>query len=248
MRTSALTTVLAFAKNRRKAQPLATTKKDKNNSTKMKRFYELPKFAQWIIAIILIVVGFGAIMPLLTLTYGLLFLPILAPFLNFISVPLFRLIGYYKYLNPYVLSTVQTDKQYDLHNIFTFDYLVNFTWANRGKFVQKTLLYHYFKALITIIERIEKNELSPEVKIVGHSYFFNNRTAEKLGFKISKASTFWILNSVLQFIELTYLYSFSQGKWTLPRFWKVQRVEITGKELVEKKEILEELVRRTKPK
>jgi hypothetical protein len=214
----------------------------------MSKFYDLPKIVQWTIAVVLFVVGFKILMPLLSMPYGLLLLPILAPFFNFITVPLFRLIGLYKYLNPYVLSTVQSNKKYDLHNVFTFDYLVNFTWGNRGKFAQKTLLCYYFKALITIIDRIENNELSPEVKIVGHSYFFNNRTAEKLGFKISKASTFWILNSVLQFIELTYLYSFSQGKWTLPRFWKVQRAEIAGKELVKKKEILGELVRRTMPK
>ena len=214
----------------------------------MKRFYELPKFAQWIIAIILIVVGFGAIMPLLTMSYGLLLIPILAPFLNFVSVPIFRLIGYYKYLNPYVLSTVQTDKLYDLHNIFTFDYIVNFKWSNRGKYVQRTLLNHYFKALITIIERIENKQLSPEVKIVGHSYFFNSRTAKKLGFKVSKASIFWTLNSVLQFIELTYLYSFSKGKWEMPKFWKVKRAEITGSELLNKKEILKELVRKTNPR
>ncbi|MEM7105199.1 MAG: hypothetical protein AAF502_18825, partial [Bacteroidota bacterium] len=171
----------------------------------MKGYYSLPKLAQWIIAILLIVVGFGAIMPLILKPYGLLLLPLLAPVFNLVSVPFFRLIGYYKYLNPYVLSTVQTDKQYDLHNIFTFDYLVNFKWSDRGKPAKRILLGHYFKALLTIIERIEKQQLSPHVKIVGHSYFFNNRTAKKLGFTISKASFFWIFNSIVQFIELSYL-------------------------------------------
>ena len=186
----------------------------------MKSFYELPKFVQWVIATILIVVGIGAIIPFLAKSYTFLLVPIIAPILNFVSVPFFRLIGYYKYLNPYVLSTVQTDKHYDLHNIFTFDYFVNFKWSDRGVTVQKTLLNSYFKALITIIERIETKQLSPEVKIVGHSYFFNNRTAEKLGFKVSKASLFWTLNSIFQFIELTYLYSFSKGKIEYQNFGK----------------------------
>lgn len=214
----------------------------------MKRFYELPKFVQWIIAILLIVVGFGSFMPLIGKPYFLLLLPFIAPLLNLVSVPFFRLIGYYKYLNPYVLSTVQTDKQYDLHNVFTFDYLVNFTWSNRGKYAQRILLGHYFKALITIIERIENEQLSPDVKIVGNSYFFSNRTAERIGFTISDASFFWKVNSALQFIELTYLYSFSKGKWSLPHFWKVKRAEITGSDLVSKKEILEELVEKILPK
>ena len=210
----------------------------------MSRFYDLPKFVQWIIAIIAMIVGFGAVMPIITQSYGLLMLPIIAPFLNLVSVPLFRLIGYYKYLNPYVLSTVQTDKEYDLHNIFTFDYLVNFKWADRGKKAQKILLQHYFKALLTIIDRIESGQLPATVKIVGHSYFFSDRTAKKLGFTISKAGSFWIINSALQFIELTYLYSFSQGKWAIPSFWKVKRAEILGSDLVKKKEFLAGLVKK----
>lgn len=197
---------------------------------------------QWVIAIILIVSGFSLILPILTKSYALFLLPILAPFLNLVSVPFFRLIGYYKYLNPYVISTVQTNKKYDLHNIFTFDYLVNFKWSDRGKRAQKILLGNYLKALITIIERIENNQLSPKVKIVGHSYFFNERTAKKLGFTISQASLFWKLNSILQFIELTYLYSFSQGKLVIPKFWKVKKAEIIGSDLVTKKELLEKLV------
>jgi hypothetical protein len=214
----------------------------------MKNFYALPKAVQWILAILLFVGGFLSVIPLMLKPYGLLLVPLFAPFFNLVSVPFFRLIGYYKYLNPYVLSTVQTDKHYDLHNIFTFDYLVNFKWSDRGMYVQRTLMAHYFKALLTIIERIEKKELSPEVVVVGHSYFFNDRTAERLGFTVTKAASFWIINSVLQFIELTYLYSFSQGKLAIPKFWKVKRAEITGKDLLLKKAVLEELVKRTMPK
>lgn len=210
----------------------------------MAQFYNLPKFVQWIIAILLFILGFVGIMSLALKPYFLLLLPFLTPLFNLVSVPLFRLIGYFKYLTPLVLSTVQTDKEYDLHNVFTFDYLVNFKWGDRGKKVQKTLLAHYFKALLVIIERIEKEQLPPTVNIVGHSYFFSDRTAKKLGFTISKANFFWILNSCLQFIELTYLYSFSQGKWAFPKFWKVQRAEITGSELVNKKAFLESLVKK----
>ena len=208
----------------------------------MRGFYNLPKFIQWAIAILLMIIGFVPMMPVITKPYGLLLLPILAPILNLASVPFFRLIGYYKYLTPLVLSTVQTDKEYDLHNVFTFDYLVNFKWADRGKKVQKTLLAHYFKALLVIIERIETEQLPPSVKIVGHSYFFGDRTAEKLGFTVSKAGSFWVINSCLQFIELTYLYSFSRGKLAFPKFWKVQRAEISGHNLVMKKAYLQGLV------
>jgi len=204
----------------------------------------MPIFAQWFIAIALMVIGTGLLMPIVLLPYGLFFLVFLSPLFNLVSVPFFRLIGYYKYLNPFVLSTVQSDETYDLHNIFTFDYIVNFKWADRGKKIQRTLLGNYFKALLTIIERIESGSLSKEVKIVGHSYFFNDRTAGRLGFTISKASTFWIVNSCVQFIELTYLFSFSKGRLAFPKFWKVKRAEIVGSELVKKKGVLQGLVNR----
>jgi len=202
----------------------------------MKGFYDLPKYIQWIIAIILLIVGMGTMTPIIIQPYGLLALPILSPLFNLITVPVFRLMGFYKYLNPYVLSSVQTDKHYDLHNVFTFDYLVNFKWADRGKKAQKTLLAHCFKALLTIIDRIESGQLSESVNVVGHSYFFSDRTAD--------SPIFWVVNSSLQFIELTYLYSFSQGKWAIPKFWKVKKAEIVGSDLVKKKEFLEGLVSR----
>jgi len=210
----------------------------------MKGYYKLPKFVQWIFAIVLLIGGTILLSPYVTKPYGILILPVLAPLLNLVTVPFFKLIGIYKYLNPYVLSTVQSNKKYDLHNIFSFDYLVNFKWADRGKVVQKTLLGHYCKALLTIIERIENKELSDQVQIVGHSYFFNTKTAEKLGFTVSKASIFWIINSALQFIELSYLYSFSQGRWAFPKFWKVKKAEIIGSDLVLKKEVLQQMANR----
>jgi len=68
-----------------------------------------------------------------------------------------------------------------------------------------------------------------------------------LGFTISNASSFWVINSAVQFIELSYLYSFSQGKWSIPKFWKVKRAEITGVDLLTKKEKLESLVQKILP-
>lgn len=206
----------------------------------MRRFYDLPKFVQWFIAIILMVGGLALCMPLILKPYGLLIVPLLAPLLNLVTVPFFKLIGYYKYLNPYVLSCVQNDKEYDLHNIFTFDYLINFKWEDRGAYAQKVLLVHYVKSLLTIIERIENEQLSPNVKVVGCSYFFNTRTAEKFGCTLSNASLFWKINSILQFIELSYLYSFAKGKWAMPKFWQVKRAEIVGTDLVVRKEQLEQ--------
>jgi len=56
----------------------------------------MPIFAQWFIAIALMVIGTGLLMPIVLLPYGLFFLVFLSPLFNLVSVPFFRLIGYYK--------------------------------------------------------------------------------------------------------------------------------------------------------
>ncbi|MXV38673.1 hypothetical protein GO491_08315 [Flavobacteriaceae bacterium Ap0902] len=126
----------------------------------MNKLYQLPAYLQWMIAITSIVLGFGLMIPLMSQPYGILILPLIAPFLNLSSVHFLKLVGYYKYLNPFVISTVQTNHKYDLHNVFTYDYLINFQWKDRGRHAQKVLLGNYMRALLTIIERIENEKLS----------------------------------------------------------------------------------------
>ena len=48
----------------------------------------------------------------------------------------------------------------------------------------------------------------------------------------------------MQFIELSYLYFFSRGKWAIPKLWEVKSAEIKGSDLVLKKESIQKLAQR----
>lgn len=204
-----------------------------------KNFYSLPWIFQFLILFPFAILGLFILSTVVNLPfgYGLMFLSI--PILNFSLIPLSRILKMSTYLSPMVLTFGKDVKDYQLHNVMSFDYLVNFKWSDRGRKAQRMIIGYYFEALLTIIDKIENGDLPRSIVVVGNSYFFNERTAQKLGFAISKGSFYRLLNSVLGCLDLIILYSFSQGKWSIPKFWKVKKVSINGEQLLLHKELIE---------
>jgi len=188
----------------------------------------------------MVLIGFFVFTKVIDLPFGYFLILFIVPILNFGIIPMSRILGLSTYLSPMVLTFGKDVKDYQIHNVMSFDYLINFKWSERGKTAQKKILAYYFEALLHIIHKIETNELPKSVKVVGNSYFFNARTAEKLGFTISKANVYRILNSIFGCIELILLYSFSQGKLSVPKFWKLRKVSISGEKLVLKKDLIQQ--------
>lgn len=166
------------------------------------------------------------------------------PLLQFLFTPILRLFRFYKYLSPMVLSIVYSKKNIELHNGTSFDYFLNMKWSDRGSRAQKILWLNYFYAFLALIEKVETGKTPADAVIKGHSYFFNNRTAEKLGFTVSPADSKWKWNSIFNGIEIICLYSYSQGKWAIPKLAEVKTAATTGEKLVSKKELIQNLAAR----
>lgn len=201
----------------------------------IKNFYSFP----WIVKVLILlpagVLGMFILLTAIELPFGYFLIFFTVPFINFSIIPLSRLLGMSTYLSPMVMTFGKDVNDYQLHNVMSFDYVVNFKWSDRGPKAQRMIIAFYFEALLHIIDKIETGELPRTVNVVGNSYFFNDRTAQKLGFTISKASLYRILNSIFGCVELIMLYSFSQGKWSIPTFWKVKKVSILGEQLLANK-------------
>jgi len=211
------------------------------------RFYQIPRLTQWILAAILFIAGFYSL-SWIDSFWKLPFLFIALPILQFCCTPLFRLLGVYRSLSPTVFSIFPSAKKYELHNITTFDYLQEFNWSDKGKIVQKRLLINYGKAFLYLIEQIETQKIPATVLIVGNSYFFSERTTRKLGFQVFPSDTITKFCSCLNAVELIGLYSFSQGKWAIPKFWEVKAITISGEQLCLRKDLIISLLKKLEKK
>jgi hypothetical protein len=211
----------------------------------MNEFYKQPKLLQWIEATLLLLFGFlpalfiiekGHSQPL----FYLLFI-IYIPIGQFTFTPFFTLIGVYKYYSPMLLGYMANDSQLDLHSGGSFDYLFVMRKNKPGVEMRNRLLMYHAEGLIKLNQLIENKSIPETVNIVGTSYFFNNRTLKKMGFEIVNPSLFYRLNLFVNFIDLIWMYSLSQGKLSIPKLWNVKKASISGAKLIESKQNIENL-------
>ncbi|MBK7234061.1 MAG: hypothetical protein IPH93_17800 [Saprospiraceae bacterium] len=210
----------------------------------MNNFYKQPKLIQWIEAILLLIIGF---LPALVIIekgnseplFYLLFL-IYIPIGQFAATPFFTLVSIYKYYSPMLLGYMPNDKQIDLHSGSFYYLFVMRKWKSGIELRNRLLIYH-LEGLINLIQLIENKSIPATVNIVGTSYFFNNKTLHKMGFEILNPSLFYRLNLFVNFIDLIWMYSLSQRKWSIPKLWNAKKASISGTKLIESKKVIEDL-------
>ena len=62
-----------------------------------------------------------------------------------------------------------------------------------------------------------------------------------MGFEIVNPSLFYRLNLFINFIDLIWMYSLSQGKLSIPKLWNAKKASISGDKLIESKKVIEDL-------
>ena len=218
----------------------------------MNDFYKQPKILQWIEAILLLIVGFypaiviielGSIQPLFYLLF-FLYLPIG----QFSTTPIFKLSGIYRYYSPMLLGYMSNKSQIDLHNGSSFDYLFVMRNFKMGNEIRNRILCYHLEGLMNIIKEVENGSIPKTISIIGTSYFFNTRTLNRLGFELTQASLFYRINLLSNFIDLTWMYSLSQGKFSVPKLGRANKASIKGEKLIESKDIISDLHNKLKTK
>lgn len=211
----------------------------------MNDFYKQPKILQWIEAILLLSIGFLPALLIIEKGYSqpifyLLFI-IYIPIVQFAFTPFLKLISVYRYYSPMLLGYMANDRQIDLHSGVSFDYLFVMRKYKSGIELRNRLLMYHIEGLLKIIQHIENKSIPETVNIVGTSYFFNNKTLSKMGFEIVNPSLFYRLNLFINFIDLIWMYSLSQGKLSIPKLWNAKKASISGAKLIESKKVIEDL-------
>ena len=211
----------------------------------MNDFYKLPKGLQWLLALLLLVSGFFPAFAIIELGYDhpiayLLFF-FYIPIGQFSFAPFFTLVGVYRYYSPMLLGYMPSNTQIDLHSGGSFDYLFVMRKFKSGIEMRNRLLLFQLEGLKNIIQLIEDKAVPESVTIVGTSYFFSDRTVQKIGFELIEPSLFYRINLFANILDLVWMYSLAQAKWAIPKVWQAKKVQITGQKLVEHKVQLEVL-------
>lgn len=205
----------------------------------MNDFYKLPKVLQWALALLLLVSGFFPALAIIELGYshplGYVLFFFYIPIGQFSFTPFFTLLGVYKYYSPMLLGYTPSESQIDLHSGGSFDYLFVMRNYSPGIEMRNRLLLFQLEGLKKIIQLIEDKVVPESILIVGTSYFFSNRTVQRLGFELIEPSLFYRINLLGNFLDILWMYSLAQGKWAIPKVWKAKKVQITGQQLVEHK-------------
>jgi hypothetical protein len=211
----------------------------------MNNFYKQPKLLQWIEALLLLIIGFLPALSIIQMGFEqplsyLLFIPY-TPLSQFTSTPFFRLSGVYTYYSPMLLGYMASNTQIDMHSGTSFDYLFVMRKFKKGTEFKNRILMFHLEGLLKIIQGIENKEIPESVSIVGTSYFFNDRTIQKLGFETKTPSVLYRINLLANFIDLFWMYSLAQGKLSVPKVWSAKKAGISGAKLLENKTKIIEL-------
>jgi hypothetical protein len=178
---------------------------------------------------------------------GPLFLfPIALSLFQFSVTPFLRAAGFYRYHSPMLKSTLRNGRTWEIHGGTSLDYLMFLRFGEPSGTATRRLLVSYLEGLRNIALLVEAGEIARETKVTGTSYFFSERSARRLGFRIERAGLRLRIVLVLYSLDLLVLYSIARGRLAFPNILNARRAVISGGELARNRPIIEALVARLK--
>jgi hypothetical protein len=183
-------------------------------------------------------------LPLVTLhwlPWSLLLLFLIVPAAQIALTPLWRHAGVYRYHSPALFVVSRAPDEVEMHGGTAYDYLMRMRWGDRGAPARRILLGHYLDGLLGIIGEVERGRIPAGARITGTSYFFSDRTAERLGFTLHRPRRAEVLHALLDVVSLAAMYSYVRGRPAVPRVWRMKRASITAADLVRRKQVVQAL-------
>lgn len=132
--------------------------------------------------------------------------------------------------------------RYELHSGTLFDYLFTYRAEYSARTWRNILIRFHLEGLLAITNMVKEGQLAGSAEIRATSYFFNDQTAHKLGFNLSKPGLGKQVEFVLNYLALASMYSLAAGRLAFPKLKALKTATTTGHRLLGKAEAIKTLI------
>ena len=164
-------------------------------------------------------------------------LSIIAPFFD---VPALKQKGHLIYYASLFVAEKEKDGVFKIHGGSLFDYVFVLDRTLNGTQRTHFILQQYLEGLLLLINDCETKQ-NTTVKIEGTSYIINERTARKMGFKVSKTDGLQKIILLFNFVPLCISNSFAKRKLSIPNLIKSKTFKGDLQELIKRKQEIQNL-------
>jgi hypothetical protein len=162
---------------------------------------------------------------------------IIAPFFD---TPSLKRSGSLMYYSSLFLAEKPKNGRIKIHGGTLFDYIFVIDHNMNGNQRTKFIIQQYLEGLLNLIEENENNS-SKNIKISGTSYIINDRTAQRIGFKVVKTNYIQKLILIYNYFNVLITYSIAKGELSFPKLKETRTFETKLNELVKRKDFIRDL-------
>ncbi len=153
-------------------------------------------------------------------------------FIRFITTPLLKYFGFYKYHSPLFMTVKVAPKLYELHLGTSWDFIFH------PRINPSTLKINVLEGLLILCNKLENGEFPRDVVLKGNPYFLKSSSLSRFGFKDRKLNWFEYFTTLLSFPESTILLSISRRELKFANINNNRIVYINSTELLANKPII----------
>ncbi|MBN7818050.1 hypothetical protein [Algoriphagus pacificus] len=164
-------------------------------------------------------------------------LSLIAPFFD---VPSLKKSGDLVYYSHLFLSEKVKNGKIIVHGGTLFDYVFAIDRSLNDRERSTLIIGQYLEGLVKLIDQLQKNN-SENLTIRGTSYIINERTAQKLGFKVIQTDFLQQCILIYNYFNLVCANSLAKGKLTFPKLNEIQTFEAGLYDLLERRDFINSL-------
>lgn len=157
--------------------------------------------------------------------------------LRFLTTPLLRSIGYYRYYSPLFFLQRIGRNDYDIHLGTAWDVLL------QKRLSQRSMLRNAADGLLGVLQAYKEGKLAATAKLHATMYFLSASTLQQLGFKTRKPQWYELVSFLASYPEVFLLQWLCCGYPRPLNLDKLVIIEANGQDILAQEQIVRRLVR-----